>query len=274
MTIILPKVATIGCDPEIFVTKDGVLHSAHGLIPGDKKNPHAVAAGAVQVDGMALEFNTDPVNITDAWLFRHRIETVLQSLRKMVPDYEFVLEPVAIFDKAHFDAQPPEAKELGCDPDYNAWDNGNENPRPDNRTTMRTASGHVHIGFKPDSMKVLEGPEHIKMCHDIVREMDVFLGIPSVLFDKDSRRREMYGKAGAYRPKPYGVEYRVLSNVWLRTKELTNFVVNNSRTAYENVRDGIMIHDIIGRETIEKVINKSDVKSARSICREYGIERA
>lgn len=273
MTIQLPEIATIGCDPEIFVRKNGVLHSAHGLVPGDKKRPFVVPAGGVQVDGMALEFNTDPVAINNPYGFKLTIDRVMAAMRKMVPDYEFVLDPVAVFDKAHFDAQPAEAKELGCDPDFNAW-TGEENPRPDNRTTMRTASGHIHIGFKPTGIDKLEGPDHTAACHSIVKEMDVFLGLPSVLFDKDARRREMYGKAGAYRPKPYGVEYRVLSNVWLRTEELTHFVVNASKTAYDNVRQNTCLHDIIGRDTIESVINKSDVKSARSICREYGIERA
>ena len=50
----------IGCDPEVFVKQNGVFRSAHGLIRGDKKNPQKIRSGAVQVDGMALEFNIDP----------------------------------------------------------------------------------------------------------------------------------------------------------------------------------------------------------------------
>ena len=30
----------IGCDPEVFVTKGGLLTSAHGLIKGTKKAPY------------------------------------------------------------------------------------------------------------------------------------------------------------------------------------------------------------------------------------------
>ena len=47
----------VGCDPEIFVKQAGVFKSAHGLVVGDKKDPQKVNKGAVQVDGMALEFN-------------------------------------------------------------------------------------------------------------------------------------------------------------------------------------------------------------------------
>jgi len=50
----------VGCDPELFVKKDGVLVSAHGLVQGSKEHPFRVSKGAVQVDGMALEFNIDP----------------------------------------------------------------------------------------------------------------------------------------------------------------------------------------------------------------------
>lgn len=37
----------IGCDPEVFVMKDGFYLSAHGMIKGDKKNPFVVPNGAV-----------------------------------------------------------------------------------------------------------------------------------------------------------------------------------------------------------------------------------
>ena len=50
----------VGCDPEVFVKQNGVFKSAFGLIKGDKKNPQKIRNGAVQVDGMALEFNIDP----------------------------------------------------------------------------------------------------------------------------------------------------------------------------------------------------------------------
>ena len=49
-----------GADPELFVKRDGEFKSGHGLIEGGKENPYPVERGAVQVDGMALEFNIDP----------------------------------------------------------------------------------------------------------------------------------------------------------------------------------------------------------------------
>ena len=37
----------IGCDPEVFVKRNGLFKSAHGLIKVDKKNPQKVNKGAV-----------------------------------------------------------------------------------------------------------------------------------------------------------------------------------------------------------------------------------
>ena len=51
---------TIGCDPEFFVKENNKFVNAHGLIEGTKDFPQLVNKGAVQVDGMALEFNINP----------------------------------------------------------------------------------------------------------------------------------------------------------------------------------------------------------------------
>ena len=57
----------LGADPEAFVVlKDGGIPvSAHGLLPGTKDKPFPVEKGAVQVDGMAAEFNIEPAATED-----------------------------------------------------------------------------------------------------------------------------------------------------------------------------------------------------------------
>lgn len=223
----------IGCDPEIFVKskKTGQYVSAHGLIPGTKDTPHRVEKGAVQVDGMALEFNTDPASTAEEFL--DNVQTVMAQLEAMLPDdLVLALDPTATFTKAHFDLQPEEAKELGCEPDFNAY-TMKENPRPDNTTTMRTASGHVHIGFCEGADPQSE--EHMLRCSLLVKQLDAWLGVPSLLYDKDQKRRTMYGAPGAFRPKPYGVEYRVLSNRWLSSPDLIRWVFNTTKAAVDNL---------------------------------------
>jgi len=210
----------IGADPEFFVKKDGKHVSAYNLIPGTKAEPYKVKGGAVQVDGMALEFNIDPASSFAE--FDNNITTVLGELRKMVgPEYEFDFSPVAHFGKEYIDAQPEKARELGCDPDYSAY-TGVANPSPDGGLGIRTASGHIHIGWTND--QDIADPNHIEACRMLTKQLDHSIGLASGIWDEDPTRREMYGQFGAYRPKPYGVEYRVMSNKWVNDPALRRIV--------------------------------------------------
>lgn len=248
---------TVGCDPEIFVTQKGQFRSAHGLIPGTKDKPHPVPHGAVQVDGMALELNTDPVDNADD--FVRNIKSVMNSMQEMVPGYEFAIVPSCKFNGNHFRAQPDEAKELGCTPDYDAY-TLKENPRPDNTTTMRTASGHVHIGFCEGANPT--DPDHIVRCATLVKQLDFYLGLPSLFWDKDHTRRQMYGRAGAFRPKPYGVEYRVLSNAWLLTEERMRFVFDMTVQAVTDLIEGRRAFESAGRWSATFEINNGNAFGA------------
>lgn len=216
---------TIGTDPELFVNKNGIPHSAHGLVAGSKYEPQVVTKGAVQVDGMALEFNTDPAHSLEE--FKTNIGTVLFELRKLVPkEYEFNISPTADFTKEHMDEQPDDAKELGCEPDYNAY-TGLANTKPNAEVLFRTGAGHVHIGVD----RTLTEEEKRKLCV----LCDLFIGIPSLDWDDDQKRRSMYGKAGCYRSKPYGIEYRTLSNAWLKDTQLIDKVYNGAVRAVNNL---------------------------------------
>lgn len=245
---------TVGADPELFlVNKQGKYRSAHGIIPGDKKNPFKVSRGAVQVDGMALEYNIDPANDVEEFVFNNQV--VMSELRNMVPDkYDFSIVPSCVFHATHMKKQPPEAVELGCEPDYNAYTLAT-NPRPDGETTLRTASGHIHIGFCDTNDP--HGEEHMIRCATLVKQLDYYLGVPSLFWDKDTRRRSLYGKAGAFRPKTYGLEYRVLSNAWLLSEERMRFVYNATVIAVEDLIQGSRAG--VGLEswepTAQKVLN-------------------
>lgn len=255
----------VGCDPEVFVRQNGVFKSAHGLIKGDKKNPQKVPKGAVQVDGMALEFNIDPAASEDEFCIN--VQEVLAHMTRMVPGYDVVAVPVADFDPAYLKAQPKEALELGCDPDYNGW-SGAANPRPDGDRPMRTASGHVHIGWT-NNEKIDDG-NHIRRCFSVAKQMDFFLGLPSLFYDGDVRRREMYGKAGACRIKPYGAEYRTLSNAWLNSKDLIAWVYRATQRGMSELLKGNDLSAKYG--DIQQIINTSNKKKARAIIEAEGIE--
>lgn len=252
----------IGCDPEVFVKQNGFFKSAFNLIPGTKAKPHKVNKGAVQVDGMALEFNIDPAATEDEFVIN--VNEVFHQMALMVPDYEIATVPVAYFGEEYLRTQPQEALELGCDPDYNAWD-GRPNTRPDAKRPIRTASGHIHIGWCDKR----EGMAHVNNAQQAARQMDYFLGLPSLFWDDDQERRSMYGKAGCHRVKPYGVEYRTLSNAWLLSEEVM-------RRVYRNAQEGMsrLIADgpLNQHADIQAIINNNDKQAAASLMKTYGIE--
>jgi hypothetical protein len=255
----------IGCDPEVFVKQNGIFQSAHNLIKGDKKNPQKVNKGAVQVDGMALEFNIDPAASEGEFLLN--VQTVYDIMKAMVPNYEVVATPVAHFPLEYLRSQPKEALELGCEPDFNAW-TSSINPRPDGERPMRTASGHVHVGWTSG-----ENPQdinHIRRAEAVVKQLDFYLGLPSLMYDNDKERREMYGKGGACRYKPYGVEYRTLSNAWLNSPELIKWVFRTSKKA---VLDLIAGNSLVERHgDIQDIINTSNKKKAMAIIKAENLE--
>lgn len=244
----------IGADPEFFVKKDGKLVSAYGLIEGTKEKPLKVNGGAVQVDGMALEFNIDPASSFPE--FNDNINKVLGALRQMVPaEYEFVFKPVAHFGKEYIEAQPEDARRLGCDPDFNAY-TGLANVAPDANGSFRTASGHIHLGWT-EGMDT-SNPEHIEACQMMVKQLDGLLGYYSLIYDRDTERRALYGKAGAFRPKPYGVEYRTLSNAWVNNVDLRKVVYEAALQSFKALMRGSSWND---DGVAEKYINNDDWES-------------
>jgi hypothetical protein len=223
---------TFGADPELFVfNPEGKAVTAEGLIPGTKADPFKVDGGAVQVDGMAAEFNIDPSSTFRE--FNGNIEKVMKALTKMLPPgYELRALPSVVFDESEFDAAPDKAKELGCSPDYNAWTRQvNPPPKDDANPRLRTASGHLHLGWTKDAN--IGDAQHVMNCCDLVKQLDWYLGGWSLAIDTDNERRRLYGKAGALRFKNYGVEYRVLSNFWITSRERRMAVWNRMQLAIE-----------------------------------------
>lgn len=229
----------IGADPELFVVdREGQFVSGHGMIKGTKAEPFKVPDGAVQVDGMALEININPA--ASRLEFVNNIQSVMGSLRGMVPGFNLRATPVAKFNADYYNRQPEAARELGCDPDYNAW-TGLENPRPESRPdaggrVMRTGAGHIHTSWGKGFDVSDKG--HIEDCRTVAKQLDYYVGIYSLLWDPDAERRLLYGKAGAYRVKPYGVEYRTPSNRWLADPKLMGWVYDATKRAMDELDAG------------------------------------
>jgi hypothetical protein len=244
---------TIGHDAEIFVTDErGTIAHAIGLIGGTKENPFKIKDGALQEDNVLAELNIWPADTADA--FVRRTNSVMETLKGMLPrGYGVEVKSSHHYTKEFLMGAGDKALEFGCDPDYNCW-TLDQNQIASSLTTLRTAGGHVHIGFE-EHVDAVEQTSTMRMC-------DYMLGLPSVLLDPDTERRNLYGSAGAYRPKPYGAEYRVLSNFWLHDEQLMRWVFDNAISSYENrqMLEGYRMQLPAGE--LQRIINQSDKAAA------------
>ena len=96
------------------------------------------------------------------------------------------------------------------------------------------------------------------------------MGLTSVLEDEDTQRRELYGQAGCFRPKPYGVEYRTLSNYWLKSRELMTKIYERSNIVMDKVAAGQEIGDRAGKH-IQSAINNSNKALAKDLLEKYKV---
>lgn len=238
----------IGADPELFLVREnGEYMSAHHWLEGTKTRPVALPSGGhVQVDGTAVEFNIEPARTTQE--FVHRIGSAIEDIKNILKQQrttvEIVAVPTADFEKMYFYRLPPECVVLGCEPDLNAWTLRYTKAPSADGLTFRTGGGHVHLGWLDQNSLVNPFDKaHLRSCIDPVRQLDATLYPLSLLWDNDNKRRSLYGLMGAFRPKPYGMEYRPLSNKWVGSKELQEFVFNTCAWAMYVLDNGYKIHE-------------------------------
>jgi len=228
----MEKYPSLGCDPEWFLqTESGKVVSAIGKIGGTKQEPRVLFTEkirgkevpfCVQEDNVLLEYNIPPATCKSEWLdFNLLIQSKInEELKKQ--GLKPLIVPSYIMPKEEMDN--PFAWVFGCDPDYNAWTRKpNPNPTSQNKF-LRSAGGHIHIGFKGNKEDKIR----------FVKLLDLFLDAPLMLMDKDRRRQELYGKPGAFRFKPYGIEYRTPSNFWTHSLQTMDMVYNCVMMAWKN----------------------------------------
>lgn len=225
----------IGADPEFFVRKRQHIIPGHVFSLGTKQKPMETKHGFIQNDGLAVEVNVRPAATREAFI--QNIFGVRDDLiQEIGNEHYLVTRPSVFFGNKTLARFPAAVRDLGCSPDYNAYTaRMNTSPCAEN-IPFRTGAGHVHIGWSegenPRSIK------HFGKCCRIVKVLDYYLGLPSLIWDKDKRRRRLYGLSGSFRPKPYGLEYRVLSNRWLETEKMMGYVFDRAKAAYEDAVTG------------------------------------
>ena len=244
-----------GADPEIFLQdKQGRAVSAIGLINADKWNPLQIPdmpkGYTLQEDNVSLEYGIPPAATEDE--FVHHIRAVMEKSKEWIGDLTFSKLSCIVFPKEQM--QHPAANIFGCEPDFNAWTGSvNKKPKPPHKY-MRSAGGHIHV-------EVDQPPEKV------ARYMDLYLSVPAVIMDHGEERKQLYGKAGAFRPKPYGVEYRTLSNFWILDEKYIRWAWRNTARALLSTAD--ISNDA---DNIVRAINDNNKDLAWSLINQYELE--
>ena len=146
-----------------------------------------------------------------------------------------------------------------CDVDYNAY-TMKANPKPKGASTnLRSAGFHIHVGY--------ENPD-VDTSLALVKYMDAFLGIPSVVKDKDKKRRSLYGKAGCFRLTDYGFEYRVLSSAMMGTPSKLSFIWKQLQKALKAYQTN---YSLPSRDLVQEAINNSNVELAKQLITHYNL---
>ena len=249
----------LGSDPEIFLQdKAGNFKAICGMLDGhDKWNPYQVPdmpnGFTFQEDNVAVEFGIPPAATVGE--FKAHIKAVQQRFLEEYAHLSFSNLSAVVFPDSEM--IHPSAHVFGCEPDFNAWTGSiNKKPKPP-VPNLRSAGGHVHIETQLDVRKVIQA------C-------DLTLGVPSVLMDKGELRKKLYGKAGAFRPKPYGGEYRVLSNFWIFEDRYVEWVWRGVDKALTMVSSGVDLMSL--KKDITSTINTSNKKNAQLLIKTFDLE--
>jgi hypothetical protein len=266
----------MGCDPELFLSQGGEVIGSEKVIPeeGIKSSYKTVDYDApkfawarerplktvyslpgVVRDGVQAEIQTNAYSCREELC--GDLSAALNLLKAKLPD-GIIIDSRTVVDVSakELASLSEKSRVLGCAPSLNIY-----GPRPvkvPGDHPVRSAGGHIHMSVDEQARA---NP------HDLVRLFDICVGVPSVFLDRDPRaaeRREVYGRAGEFRLPHYGIEYRTLSNFWLRSYPLTSFVLAATRTAYVlwlTDRGASLIEATAGME-VEQAINTNSTEKA------------
>lgn len=261
---------SLGCDPEVAVKDiNGNNKSIIGLLGGTKKNPRKTKHGYIQEDNVLAEFNTLPAFSKEE--FVQNVTNVLGDLEEILKplDLSVSIETTPVFSKE--DLMHQNARIAGCDPDFDAW-TMTLNQKPSfNKIDFRSCGGHLHIAWDKANDTQTERAK-------LIRTLDLVAGVPSVIMDSNTLRRSLYGKAGCHRPKMIqmrdsydGVEYRSLSNFWLKSTKTIEWAWDVVDYAIKNYKE--LSSEIMGiQDKIVNCINSSDIEEAQKLIDEFDLE--
>lgn len=284
----------LGCDPEFFLTKRGRIIGSEKLVPeeGLGNTGYTNSRPIVIQDGVQVEINPVPNTCRQSLssnigsCFRH-LKGRLDSDSKYKGIKLDFSQAVEISER-ELATLSPKNQVLGCNPSFCVYESEHEVTVDPKAYRVRSAGGHIHLGryafnFESDEAyqkykaenKGVKGADHVIKVEEtfrnpekLVKLMDIIVGNTCVLLDRHEgniERRKVYGMAGEFRTPKHGLEYRTLSNFWLRHYSLMSIVFSLSRFAFILATNGKADEfiDALDMRNVRDAINKNDFDMAR-----------
>lgn len=235
------KDISFGCDPEGFFQKGGKIIGAEKVIPAD-----GLTTGygrPVVLDGVQFELNPQPrYSVRDLAQNISGAFGLLKNHLKSVPEVTCCWKGVIEVEREELDSLSPKSRILGCAPSENVY--GHKPFTIDPKTyPKRSAGGHLHLGVVGTNFFDYHTDERSRL----VPLLDIFVGNTCVLLDRDpnaAERRQNYGRAGEHRKPTHGLEYRTLSNFWLKDYSLMSLVFSLAEIAIATLNTTILGQDL------------------------------
>lgn len=248
---------TFGADPEFFFKQKGKVIGAEKVLPKagiTQQGPGNDQMKAIIIDGVQAEFNPLPNYCRQS--FSHNLRTCFLLLQETIKNKKVEVDFGASvqIDETELASLEKENQTFGCSPSDNTYRKTAIQVKDPTKYLHRSAGGHIHLGHSA----VKKNPALT------VKVLDVLLGNTCVLLDRDPgniERRKNYGRAGEYRLPPHGLEYRTLSNFWLRSYPMMSFVLAVARFAVsvgDNPEATKKLLALVDMEKIERAINEND----------------
>lgn len=273
---------SLGCDPELFLaTKDGAIIGAEKVIPEEGLAYSPYHKPNVVLDGVQVELNPAPSSCRQT--LSSNIAASMKALRAALKakggHIEATFRQVVEIDPKELDSLSDKAKILGCQPSLNIYDSHAKIGVDPATYNKRSAGGHIHLGLNTAQPVGLQNL--MRERERLVPLLDIFVGNTCVLMDRDpgnAERRKVYGRAGEHRLPAHGLEYRTLSNFWLKSYALMSGVMALSRFSVDVLSNSILqgharkdtfadaeatILEMVDLEAIQEAINTNNVKLAK-----------
>lgn len=196
----------IGMDAEFFLqNRDGQYIAAARVIPGLKHEPHVLENGVCHPDGLSLEVGSPPAKTPEGMITS--LFTVLDEVKtKYLDPQEVTIANAFEVRVDQVTGVQPEDLEFGCGVEFDAHNPSEMVKRVSGTNSDRRYSGfHIHLGFTKDQESNIF--TYKDMSRLVLRLDALFRRYGLATSD---RRATQYGGYGAFRVKPYGIEYRMM----------------------------------------------------------------